>query len=115
MAVTSSPDTDYSRVHNYTRPNRRSPQIVYEAGNDKLFEDLENLTQQVSNKTSFKGIIYVEFDADNMGKAQNIHALDQIGTNEAGLAEKIIGQLDNWLPNDNEHSSITNMVVALQF
>ena len=110
----SSTEPDYTKVKQYHRLNDYHAEIIYETGNDQLCEDLRSLTKKASSKTSFKGVIYVEFKVDNLGNAQNIRALDH-DSEAAKIAEEIVGQLGNWIPNDRKQSSLTNMVVAIQF
>lgn len=107
--------TDYSRVHFHHRLDDYHKEIVYQAGNEQLFADIKNEIAKVSSETAFKGVIYVEFYVDHLGKIQKIHALNQIGSNEAQLAQDIVGNLGDWFPNDNKQSSLTNMVLPIQF
>lgn len=111
----SSKEPNYTKLKHYHRLNDRHKEIVYETGNDQLCKDLHSLTKEASSKTSFKGIIYVEFDVDNLGKAHDFRALDNIDSEEAKLAEEIVSKLGDWLPNDRKQSSLTNMVVAIEF
>lgn len=95
----------------------RYPQkeIEYVHGNDQLQKDLQKLTKKYKSKTSFEGVIYVEFHLENTGSAKAFKALNEAGTEQATFAEEIVSQLDGWKPFDSKYPIFTNVVVAIEF
>lgn len=95
----------------------RYPQkeIEYVYGNDQLQKDLQKLTKKYKSKTSFEGVIYVEFHLENTGSTKAFKALNHGGTEQATFAEEIVSQLDGWKPFDSKYPIFTNVVVAIEF
>jgi len=110
--IISSSDSPKDTVY-ANRADRYYPDRKYERGHEGLYRDIKYVTAKYKN--SYKGVIYVEFDLDQDGQVSNIHALDRIGSEEAGCAEKVVARITDWLPSEKDGPSITNYVVAVEF